>query len=144
MSGVQKCGWCLTGHHAQCKGWSFDRTHRCGCRDTETCGGPEIPPPVREALPGPEKPLRAVSPRPGRACLCCGETTRGGKFLPGHDSRYLVRLAEQALTDPAGALAAAGEVSVAFQAKLAKRMPVPGLLDRMVREAIDKAVAYDA
>ena len=22
-------------------------------------------------------------------CLCCGEPTRGGKFLPGHDSRYV-------------------------------------------------------
>jgi hypothetical protein len=26
-------------------------------------------------------------------CLCCGESTRGGKFLPGHDSRYVSRQA---------------------------------------------------
>lgn len=24
-----------------------------------------------------------------KVCLCCGEPTRGGKFLPGHDSKYL-------------------------------------------------------
>ena len=29
--------------------------------------------------------------RSGRsaACLCCGEATKGGKFLPGHDSKWL-------------------------------------------------------
>jgi hypothetical protein len=27
-------------------------------------------------------------------CLCCGEPTRGGKFLPGHDSKYLNALVE--------------------------------------------------
>ena len=27
------------------------------------------------------------------SCVCCGEPTRGGKFLPGHDSRYVSRQA---------------------------------------------------
>ena len=29
--------------------------------------------------------------RPSRSkvCLCCGEATKGGKFLPGHDSKWL-------------------------------------------------------
>lgn len=33
---------------------------------------------------------------PGRpttgTCECCGETTRGGRFLPGHDARYKAKL----------------------------------------------------
>jgi hypothetical protein len=29
------------------------------------------------------------TPRPSSgACVCCGEVTRGGSFLPGHDAKY--------------------------------------------------------
>lgn len=45
----------------------------------------------------PEKPKRGrTSPKPtgpGK-CRCCGEPTKGGSFLPGHDSKFLTRLAE--------------------------------------------------
>lgn len=36
-----------------------------------------------------EKIMRIGSPRRSAACLCCGEATKGGKFLPGHDSKWL-------------------------------------------------------
>lgn len=40
-----------------------------------------------------------TAPRAARStrgeCLCCGEPTRGGRFLPGHDSRYLTHLVER-------------------------------------------------
>lgn len=31
---------------------------------------------------------------PGGKCLCCGEATKGGVFLPGHDARYVSRQAD--------------------------------------------------
>lgn len=52
---------------------------------------------AREAAMGSRKASEARPvPRPGSAsrsssgaCLCCGEPTRGGLFLPGHDARYV-------------------------------------------------------
>lgn len=35
-----------------------------------------------------------------RECICCGEPTRGGKFLPGHDSRYVSLMAKEATASP--------------------------------------------
>lgn len=55
-------------------------------------------------------------------CKCCGEATKGGKFLPGHDSKWLNVLVAQAETDLNGARAAAGEISPAFLQKLEKRI----------------------
>lgn len=62
-------------------------------------------------------------------CRCCGEPTRGGNFLPGHDSRYLSQLVEQfknptAEQDPAHARRAAASISPAFLAKFDKRAGV--------------------
>lgn len=31
------------------------------------------------------------------SCLCCGEPTRGGDFLPGHDAKYKAHLIREAL-----------------------------------------------
>lgn len=70
---------------------------------------------------------RVSTPRPsrapreaGRACLCgCEGMTKGGKFLPGHDSKYLNILVELG-ADEARKLARA--VSEAFAAKLEKRI----------------------
>lgn len=31
------------------------------------------------------------------SCLCCGEATRGGDFLPGHDAKYKAHLIREAL-----------------------------------------------
>jgi hypothetical protein len=43
--------------------------------------------------------VKPVTTRPGtkpqNTCQCCGEPTKGGKFLPGHDSTWLKNLAEQ-------------------------------------------------
>ena len=44
---------------------------------------------------GPER------PRKGRECLCsCGGTTRGGRFLPGHDMRLYGELKRNLEKDP--------------------------------------------
>lgn len=47
----------------------------------------------RPSTPGnaPRSTKTPRSARPTRAgqCLCCGEATKGGLFLPGHDSKYL-------------------------------------------------------
>lgn len=32
-----------------------------------------------------------LTARRSKVCLCCGEATKGGKFLPGHDSKWLNR-----------------------------------------------------
>lgn len=77
--------------------------------------------------PGEAQTHRVASPRrsrtpsaASRACLCgCEGMTKGGKFLPGHDSKYLNILAA---LDPAEARTLAASVSEAFAAKLEKRM----------------------
>ncbi|XAO35642.1 hypothetical protein SEA_FIRECASTLE_35 [Microbacterium phage FireCastle] len=51
-----------------------------GTTDTEN--------PLR-AVPKSERPEKAPSKPKTGTCLCCGETTGGGLFRPGHDSRYL-------------------------------------------------------
>ena len=35
------------------------------------------------------QPSATKTPKPETKCLCCGEPTKGGKFLPGHDARYV-------------------------------------------------------
>lgn len=44
----------------------------------------------------PKKPKRSGPPKPrvGK-CECCGEATRGGRFLPGHDARLAARLVQR-------------------------------------------------
>jgi hypothetical protein len=37
---------------------------------------------------------RVVKPKSGK-CECCGEPTRGGRFLPGHDAKLVSRLVEK-------------------------------------------------
>lgn len=82
----------------------------------------------REPLVGPDgQTCRVSTPRSSRApsragagCLCgCGGTTKGGKFLPGHDSKYLNQLVERG-DQEARELALA--VSEAFAAKFEKRI----------------------
>lgn len=60
------------------------------------------------------------------SCLCCGEPTKGGLFLPGHDARYLARTVQAVkdgarLDDVMTEWARAG-ISEALQAKLVKRL----------------------
>lgn len=64
-------------------------------------------------------------------CLCCGEATKGGLFLPGHDSRYLSSAVEDVrggVRDLASVQASWHDsgVSDALQAKLAKRVAAEG------------------
>lgn len=55
----------------------------------------------------------------GRPCLCeCGETTGGGRFRPGHDSKYLNKLVNHAGDESRGL---AYDVSEAFGKKYDKR-----------------------
>lgn len=51
-------------------------------------GSSETGEPLR-SLPAKEKPAKAPSKPKTGMCLCCGETTGGGLFRPGHDSKYL-------------------------------------------------------
>lgn len=62
--------------------------------------------------------VRARAKNPGRPssgkCLCCGETTGGGKFLPGHDARLVSQTAARvaAGADPLVTLAEFRELGV--------------------------------
>lgn len=50
--------------------------------------------PVQES-----EPQQTSTPATGPECTCgCGERTKGGRFRPGHDSRYHARLKREALT----------------------------------------------
>ena len=74
-----------------------------------------------------EKPTRAPAKPKTGSCLCCGETTGGGLFRPGHDSKYLTRAVaaikagEILLNNELDRWAAQG-ISPALQAKLQKRV----------------------
>lgn len=58
------------------------------------------------------------------ACRCCGEPTRGGAFLPGHDARYVSLLVAQVVEGKTSAEDAAALLAdkPALQAKMAKRL----------------------
>lgn len=72
-----------------------------------------------EGVPTPRESRRSTRGT-GKPCLCeCGEVTGGGKFRPGHDSKYLNRLVE-AGDQTAKNLAYA--VSEAFGKKYDKRV----------------------
>lgn len=77
-------------------------------------------------LPAP-RPRAAGPSRPtSGACLHCGEPTKGGKFLPGHDASYIAQ-AVTAIREGSVTLEATIEswellgISEALRAKLAKR-----------------------
>ena len=71
-------------------------------------------------------PKAPVKPKTG-TCLCCGETTGGGLFRPGHDSKYLtsavtlIRDGQISLDDTLTKWGREG-ISPALQAKLQKRV----------------------
>lgn len=69
--------------------------------------------------------IKLATPKQGGLCLCCGEATRGGNFLPGHDSRWLVnwveRIKNNEITKDA-ALAEVSKTSTHLAAKLEKRI----------------------
>lgn len=74
------------------------------------------------------KPVAVVRATAGE-CLCCNEPTKGGKFLPGHDARWLSRQVQAIMDDPSSresVEAAVKAASDALHAKLTNRL-VPGL-----------------
>lgn len=67
---------------------------------------------------------RSQTPRKAAGtCLCCGEPTKGGNYLPGHDSRHLTMLAK-GITEGLRTLEDAQShlPTDALRAKLAKRV----------------------
>lgn len=72
------------------------------------------------------EPRPTTSNRPSKGlCHCCGEATKGGKFLPGHDSTWLKRIAERVNSgqaDRTKQLELVTQVSPALAAKLVKRL----------------------
>ena len=127
------CGWCLTGHHENCKpsatngDGSLVSCH-CSCEKTprsasENPTPTEVPPDPYEFEREPRRPLSGYGP----SCLCCGTPTRGGKFLPGHDSKHLSVLVEQITTgqvtlDEALDACTNDGLSDAFKGKLKRRL----------------------
>lgn len=65
-------------------------------------------------------------PRNVGQCVCCGEPTRGGKFLPGHDARYISQTALTYLNADESTQQKIADVIVtlspALQAKFEKRV----------------------
>jgi hypothetical protein len=55
-----------------------------------------------EQVRGASKPKRTQNPGPPRPksgkCECCGEATRGGRFLPGHDAKLASTLRERVVS----------------------------------------------
>lgn len=105
--------------------------------------------PASPAEKGHEKP-RKVSPRAsGSVCRCCGDPTKGGAFLPGHDARYVSAQAAafQAATDTEGRaaiIAAMEKCSNALYAKWVKRVgqlggvPVAGETLETAQKAVER------
>ncbi len=66
---------------------------------------------------------KAAAPKVAGECRCCGKKTKGGKFLPGHDTRYLTSLILHEDEHPGGdAREMAYAISPAFGNKFDKRV----------------------
>ena len=63
---------------------------------------------ILDGIAATKKTTRVRKPSPPKPttgkCECCGEPTKGGRFLPGHDARLASRLVQQALGGDAAAL----------------------------------------
>lgn len=82
---------------------------------------------VRDASP--KKPRKASTPKPSVGkCECCGDPTKGGRFLPGHDARLGSRLVQQVAE---GSLAAYNELA---ERNWLKKIP-KSLMDRITEDA---------
>lgn len=71
-----------------------------------------------------DKPKREAKPKIGN-CLCCGEETKGGKFLPGHDARFVseqVAFVLQGTKTEAQAREALAETSDSLKGKFEKSL----------------------
>lgn len=58
-------------------------------------------------------------------CPCCGSKTRGGRFLPGHDAKWVGQVVARVEANPGARdelLAQVESVSVALLAKVARRL----------------------
>lgn len=65
------------------------------------------------------------TPQGKGGCLCCGEPTRGGKFRPGHDGRWVTQQVEAVRVhgeNKTEVLARAQQVSPALATKIATRL----------------------
>jgi hypothetical protein len=85
-----KTGWCYTRRHAACIiafSVADGSTWECGCEchTDEDFQKVNLVPVDILAKENSKVEVKKYGPR----CLCCGEPTKGGKFLPGHDSKYL-------------------------------------------------------
>lgn len=81
---------------AECRGYLEDRyANSPVAAQIRECR--ELARQERQALKALNAVRAAVGPqqRPAGACECCGEATKGGRFLPGHDSKYASVLAQQ-------------------------------------------------
>lgn len=133
-----RCGWCLTGHHPSCRGVLAGKGPEplvCACECDQAADarrrvseGTWVSPATLVPLTPSEfeEDPKECSRRYGSSCLCCGEPTRGGKFLPGHDSRYLkarerlVRMTTSTVEQEIEKMQERG-LSEALQAKFRKR-----------------------
>ncbi|QBZ73224.1 hypothetical protein SEA_THERESITA_35 [Microbacterium phage Theresita] len=73
------------------------------------------------------KETRTTAPRAPKEgkCLCCGEATKGGLFLPGHDSRYLS--------------AAVTEINE-YRAEFPDQNPLEDVLEKWASQGISEAL----
>lgn len=82
--------------------------------------------PVGKSLAMATGPKRTRELRPARptsgTCRCCGEPTKGGNYLSGHDSRHLAALAAAVLNGSPVEVALGQLPSEALQLKLVKRL----------------------
>jgi hypothetical protein len=142
---VRKAGYCWHGLHdlrepgavfvrrngrKECMGCRADRAERHNERRRAERGEATTRVPVRPGAKPRKRAPRGPKWTPGaRACTCgCGGTTRGGRYLPGHDSRHLAALRtdvrSRALTVE-GALAEVAH-SERLQAKLRAQLEARG------------------
>jgi hypothetical protein len=97
--------------------WLCDDRDECENRLRVRLAGSPLMTLIRETRP-------TQSTRSRKGCLCCGEPTKGGKFLPGHDSKYLNTKIAECQDKPYMPVynQLAAEVSPAFAEKFKKRV----------------------
>lgn len=69
------------------------RSVSCSASQTWTLAPAVEEAPVEEPAPAPAP----AAAKPAGTCACCGGTTKGGHYLPGHDARHASRLVKEIL-----------------------------------------------
>lgn len=120
------CHWCKTQDGEISEAWLCVDVDACEARNKKRLAEHPTLQMIRTHQSAGRQEIQAKTSRPGGGeCLCCGEPTKGGRFLPGHDSKWLNKKINEiggGVVSRADQVKAVAEFSPALAVKLEKRL----------------------